>query len=102
MEYTRAKRLSIVAFVIGIVMFLTSPKIAAIYAISGLILFVISAQIIKVLHRNGPGTQNIFPLLGFDGEISEKEAIPLFIGLGMTSSPIVAALGFGVFSWIAH
>ncbi len=102
MKYARAKQLAIVAFILGVVMFLASPIIAAIYAISGFIFFGISAQIIMVLHRNDPDAQNIFPALGFDGEISEKEAIPLFVGLGMVSSPLVAALGFGMFRRAGH
>ena len=102
MKYARAKQFAAIAFVFGVATFLANPKLGGFYAIGGFIFFGISAQVIKVLHTNDPDAQNIFPVLGFDGEISENEAIPLLVGLAMLSSPIVSALCFGIFSWVAQ
>ena len=92
MNYGRAKIFALIAFTIGFAVFFVNPKFGFYYALGGLIFLSISAQIIKVLHNIGPQAQSVFPTLGFDGKISEREAIPLLIGVAMSLSPIIAAL----------
>lgn len=83
-------KVPIIAFVIGVILFIISPKLSVVFAVAGA--FILGVSQIRFLYKN-EGIMGLFVLTKtMVREMSGSEALPFKVGAAMLLSPLLSII----------
>ena len=83
-------KVPITAFIVGVILFIVSPKISAIFAVAGA--FILGASQIRFIYKNEGMMGLVAPTKTMFREISGSESLPFKIGAAMFLSPLLSVI----------
>ncbi|WP_211232704.1 hypothetical protein [Marinobacterium litorale] len=83
-------KVPVIVFIVGVLLFVVSPKLSVVFAVTGAITLAVSQ--IRFMFKNEGIIGLVVPTKSMFKEMSSSEALPFKVGAAMLLSPLLAVI----------